>query len=136
MNANKHNVACVWLEIGFGKEEGILSCFQDLVFELELFPKFWKVLLVEIESIGVSANVQKSVREEFFRVSPKSVVEEISVTIVLKQRLPTLCYVCLQITDSVHLKFASVEHSSDSRNLDLKEFWLHTIISTEILDWV
>ena len=42
------------MEIGFGEVERILGCFQDFVVELELFPQFRKVLLVERKNATAS----------------------------------------------------------------------------------
>ena len=111
----------------------MLRCFQDVVLELELSPQLWKVLLVEIEGVGVSANVKESVREKFLWVPPKPVVEEISVVVVLKQRLPTLCHILLQLAHCVHLQLASLENCGNSGNLGLQKFWLHPIVLAEIL---
>ena len=120
-------------EIVLGKVESIFGCFHDFVPELELLSEFWQVLFVEIESVGVSANVKESARDKLFRVSPKSVVEEISVAVVLKQRLPTFCHVFLQIANGVHLQPAPVENCGNSRNLSFKKLWLHSIVLTEEL---
>ena len=101
--------------------------------ELELFPQFRKVFLVEIEGVGVSANVKESVREKFVWVPSKSVVEKVSVVVVLKQRLPKFCNVLLQLAHCVHPQLASLENCSNSGNLDLEKLWLHSIVLAEIL---
>jgi len=136
VNANKHEVVHAGLEMcqkhGSCKTQGIFSCCQNAVFELQLFPQFRKVFLVEIESIGVSADVKQLVGEKFFGVASKSVVEEISVVVVFKQRLPTLCNILLQIAHCVHFQLASVENCRNSGNLDLEKFWLHPVVLAEI----
>ena len=104
--------------------------------ELELFTQFWQVLFVEIEGIGVSANVKQSIRQKLIWVPPESVVEEISVLVELEQVLPLLQHVHLQLTHRVHLQLASVENCCYSCNLILVENWLHSIVLAEILQEV